>query len=397
MTIKFGILKDIYMLELDNQDGNKILTEKFDAAFENNAAEEFLKFINNKNRLKPIFNKTSHDNIIQSEIKEDSKNKIFPIQNISIKSNNISITATKMGHIQIHTSSLGNLFIEKNELEKMSSMQDSDKNTIAGGARGFDPFDQKDWPKVIGRKWPTAENTRDPKGVAKLSLSNDKKAILLDTDESITSSYGTKPRAMVITDIENDSVVLAFQQENKNPDIDFAAWSILPFKIKDDKKTIAIFPVDKKTIQNCKDPENDEFKRFRRSDQWEIDANNFLLIEVSKPSAKTEYIDTYTDWCLFLAQGEDTACLVRSCYKDNTENKQFKLFSGQEDRGGTKYFEMEFIAPKVKKGEKSTLVYRIESFSLKKLGFEACDDKFFNSQIKKIGKFIENKIEHIRT
>ena len=58
---------------------------------------------------------------------------------------------------------------------------------------------------------------------------------------------------------------------------------------------------------------------------------------------------------------------------------------------------MEFIAPKVKNGEKSTLVYRIESFSLQKLGFEALNEKNINSQIKKIGKFIENKIEQIRT
>ncbi len=384
------------MLGLDNRDKNKIWTENFDDVFENNNAEEFLNFINQKTSLRPIFSNASNNNI-QSKMTESINNKDFPIQNITIKTDNINIIATKMGHIQIKASSLGNLFIEKNELEATTSMQDSDKNTIAGGARGFDPFDQKDWPKVIGRKWPTAENTRDPKGVAKLSLDNSQKAILLDTNDSITSSYDTKPRAIVILDKENNSVILAFQQENKNPDIDFAAWSILPFKIQENKKTVAIFPVDKKTIQSCKNPENDEFRRFRRSDQWEIDENNnFFLIEVSKPSAKTEYTDASADWCLFATQGEDTACLVRSCYKDNTSNKQFKVFSGQEDRGGTKYFEMEFIAPKVSKNQKSTLFYRIETVSLKQLGFKALNAKNIHSQIKEIGKTIENKVKRMR-
>ena len=415
--------KGNYILGLDNQDRNRIWTKKFDEAFENNDAKEFLNFINQRTKLKPIFTTTSsHDltdilnpkNILnpilgfladgdnlQSEITKDADNKDFPVKNISLKTqnetDNISIIATKTGHIQINNSSLGNLFIERNSFENESNMQESDKDIIADGARGFDPFDQEDWVKVIGRKWPTADNTRDPNGVATLSTDNSQKAILLDTNASITSSYGTKPRAMAILDKENNSVILAFQQENKNSDIDFAAWSILPFKIREGKKTVAIFPADKKTVQNYKNPKNDELKEIRQSNQWGIDENNFFVVDVSKPSEKTEYADPYADWCLFATQGEDTACLVRSCYKDNTDNKQFKVFSGQEDLGGTKYFELEFIAPKVKKNQKSTLVYRIEFISLKKLGFDSLNAENMNSQIKEIGKTIENKINWTKT
>jgi len=410
--------KGNYMLGLDNQDRNRIWTKKFDEAFENNDAEEFLNFINHKTKLKPIFSTTSNSDLteflnplnilnpifgsktteknLKSEIVKDTDNKAFPIQNITLKTqnktDNISIKANKTGHIQINNSSLGNLFIERSDLEKATNMQKTDKDIIADGARGFDPFDQEDWPKVIGRQWPTAENTRDPKGVANLSIDNAKKAIFLDTNKTITSSYGTKPRAMAILDKENDSVILAFQQENKNPDIDFAAWSILPFKIREGKKTVALFPAHKNTIQNYNDPKNNSLKTIRQSDQWDIDENKFFVVDVSKPSDKTEYSDSYTDWCLFATQGEDTACLVRSCYKDNTDNQQFKVFSGQEDLGGTKYCELEFIAPKVKKNQKSTLVYRLEFISLKKLGFDSLNEENMDSQIKEVGKTIESKI-----
>lgn len=410
--------KGNYVLGLDNQERNRIWTKKFDEAFETNNTEEFLNFINHKTRLKPIFTTTSNgsfseilnplsvfntisglkteENNLKSEIIKDTENKEFSIQNITLKTqdktDNIALIVNKTGHIQINNASLGNLFIERNDLEKATNMKEYDKDTIADGARGFDPFDQEDWPKVIGRKWPTAENTRDLNGVAKLSIDKTKKAILLNTNESITSSYGTKPKAMAILDKENNSVILAFQQENKNSNVDFAAWSILPFKIREGKKTVAIFPTDKKTLKNYKNPENQELQEIRQSQQWDTDENKFFVVDVSKPSEKTEHTDPYADWCLFATQGEDTACLVRSCYKDNTDNKQFKVFSGQEDLGGTKYFELEFIAPKVKKNEKSTLVYRIEFISLKKMGFESLNEQNMNTQIKEIGKTIESKM-----
>lgn len=411
--------KGNYMLGSDNQDKNRIWTKKFDEAFENNDTEEFLNFINQRTKLKPIFTHTSNSDLttilnpkhilspilassvestaMQSKISKDPTNIAFPISNIALITNNISITANKTGHIQINNSSLGNLFVERSAFENDNNMQVSDKDIIADGARGFDPFDQDDWTKVIGRKWPTAENTRDPNGVALLSLDKSHKAVLLNTDDSITSSYGTKPRAIAILDKENNSVILAFQQENQNADIDFAAWSILPFKIREGKKTIAIFPADKKTIKNYKNLKNNELHEIRQSSQWDIDENKFFVVDVSKPSAKTEYTDPYADWCLFATQGEDTACLVRSCYKDHTDNQQFKVFSGQEDLGGTKYFELEFIAPKVKKNQKSTLVYRIEFISLKKLGFDTLNEENMDSQIKEIGKTIENKMNWTKT
>jgi len=405
------------MLSADNQERNKIWTQKFDEAFENNDAQGFLDFINNKTRLKPIFTSASNvdfaefinpQNIINPilgikneeipisvEISEDLGNKDFPINSIFVKTqknpSKITLIASKSGHIQIKNVDIGNLFIERSDFDGLN-INETDKDIIADGARGFDPFDQKDWVKVIGRQWPTAENTRDLNGVAKLSSDKTKKGIFLDTNLNITKSYGTKPRAMVILDEANNSVILSFQQENKNPDIDFAAWSVLPFKIREGRKTVAIFPADKKIVENYKNTKNFSFSEIRNNEQWNIDENNFFVVDVSKPSEKTEYIDPYADWCMFLTQGEDTACLVRSCCKDNTENNQMKVFSGQEDMGGTKYFEIEFIAPKVPKDKKSTLVYRIEFISLKDLGFNNLTEENMDSQVKEIAKSAGSKI-----
>lgn len=379
----------------NNQEKNKIWTQKFDEAFETNDGNTFLKFVNERTRLKPLFSPTLISYTSKIEISNDPENKKFPTKEIILgtrtKPGNTIITADKTGHIQIDHSRLGHLFVDIAELENTTNMNPTDKSIIAKGLRGFDPFDQEDWPKAIGRKWPTAENTRDSNGVAKLSLDKSKKAVLLDTYPEITSSYGTKPRAMAVLDGKNDSVIVAFQQENQNPDIEFAAWSILPFKIKEGKKTVAIFPADPKSVQAFKDEQNDIFREIRQSTQWNIN-NKFFTVNLSEPSKKTEYIDPYADWCVFATQDDDTICLLRSCYKDDSGNKQFKVFSGGKELGGTKYAEVEFIAPKVPKGQKSTLVYRMDFIPIKKLGIKSLTAENMDEEMKKIGEKIENKI-----
>jgi hypothetical protein len=383
-----------------NQVRNILWTENFDKAFELQDCREFLQFINDQTRLKPLFDATSHNDIIDYKKEKNSENKEFPTQKITIHANtkpsNLSIIVDKSAHVQIKNSYLGNLFISRNELRYNCKMDSINRDIIADGARGFDPFDQEDWPKVIGAQWPTAQNTRDPKGVAKLIIDKSKKAVLLDTNDEITSSYGTKPRAMAILDNENDSVILAFQQENKHPNIDFAAWSILPFKIREGKKTFAVFPSDKKTIESFQDETDETMDEIRNSEQWDVDKGKFFVVDVSKPSSKTEYLDPYADWCIFATQDEDTICLARSCYKDKSKNKQFKVFSGQADLGGTKYVELEFIAPKVQQGEKSTLVYRIDFIPLKKIGIDSLSAENIDENMPKLGEIIDQKIKWAR-
>lgn len=387
--------KGTTMPQQNNQEKNKIWTQKFDEVFESEDGNAFLKFVNEKTRLKPLFSPTLITYTSKIEISHDPNNKKFPTKEITLgtktKPGNTIIVADRTGHIQIDHSRLGHLFIDTAELESTTKMSTVDKSIIAKGLRGFDPFDQDDWPKAIGRKWPTAENTRDVNGVAKLSIDKSKKAVLLDTYPEIASSYGTKPRAIAVLDGKNDSVIVAFQQENQNPNIDFAAWSILPFKIKEGKKTLAIFPADPKSTEAYKDEQNDVFRKIRKSTQWNID-NKFFTVNLSNPSEQTEYIDPYADWCVFATQDDDTICLLRSCYKDDTGGKQFKVFSGEKDLGGTKYAEVEFIAPKVPKNQKSTLVYRIDFIPLKKLGIESLTAENMDEEMKKIGERIETRI-----
>lgn len=388
-------LKGYYIME-SNNNRNKTWTKKFDEAFNSKDCESFLKFINKKTRLAPLFEPTSKNDIIETTITNNFQNTAFPVEKIVLatttKQNNIKITADKIGHIQINNTDCGDFFITKEDLDNEKNIDDISKSIITGGARGFDPFDQDDWEKTIGQKWPTAENTRDPNGVAKLSLGQSKKAVFLDTKDSIINSYGTKPRAIAIVDSENDSVILAFQQENQNPDIDFAAWSILPFKIREGKKTLTLFPVDKKTAKTFRNKHDETFREIKENAQMNINKGKFFVLDASKPSNKTEYIDPYADWCIFATQDDDTVCLVRSCYKDYTDDKQFKIFSGHEDLGGTKYTELEFIAPKVPKGQKSTLIYRVDFISVKKFGIDSLNIENMDKNIKKIGKIIDEKI-----
>ncbi len=383
-----------------NQKRNILWTKHFDDAFDEKDCSDFLKFIDEKTRLKPLFEISSQQINLEYQIDKNEKNKKFPVTQIQItgknKTEEITITADKSAHIQIKNSYKGELFIKRNDFKDAKNINEIDKDIIAEGARGFDPFDQEDWPKVIGRQWPTASNTRDQNGVAILSADKSKKAIFLDTYDSITSSYGTKPRAMAIMDNINKSVILAFQQENQNPNIEFAAWSILPFKIEEGKKTLALFPTHRKAIQKFKDKTDASLNEIRNSDQWESDKDKFFVVEVSKPSDKTEYLDSYADWCIFASQDDDKICLARSCYKDKTESIQFKVFSGKETSGGTKYVEIEFIAPKVAQNEKSTLVYRIDFIELKDLNIDALTQESIEENIIKIGELIDQKVNWAR-
>lgn len=383
-----------------NQYRNKIWSQKFDLAFTTGDVSHFLNYVNAKSRLKPLFLPTSTSDIRQQSSLEDKTNKDFPVTSLSLtalsKPNDIKITAGKSGHIQIRNQALGELFVEKPDLNNVN-MDEINKDIISGGARGFDPFDQKDWQKVLGREWPTAEDTRDKNGVAKLSFDKSGKGILIDTPSSVGQAYKTRPRAMALLDSEHNSVILAFQQENNNPDIDFGAWSILPFKIREGKKTLAVFPIEKRTANKYNNSSNTETEEIRESEQWNIDkSNKFFIIDASKPSDKSEHIDPDADWCMFATEGDDTVCLVRSCYKDSTEEKQFKAFSGKEENGGTRYIELEFIAPKVKTGKKSTIVYRMDFIPLKKMGLPELTEQNLNETMEKAANVINDEVDRMR-
>lgn len=381
------------MFGLNNEQRNKFWTKKFDKAFRLQDISILLQFINKRTRLRPFFDDFYNYTFTETSV-ELGDNEQFPINKAKIISDIITLEAQKNAHIQVHHSALGNLFIEKERLAESIKLTPEDKDIISGGVRGFDPFDQADWVKIVKNNWITAPETREPSGVCTLSFDKKKRAIFLDTPPSIIKAYGTKPRAISILDSENNSIIFAFQQENFNKEFDFAAWSVLPFEVVADKKTLCIFKTEKNQIKQYQNA--NKFESMRTNPKWKVDGDRFFIIDISKSETKTEYLDPYVDWCAFVREDSDAVILLRSCYGDKTENNQFRIFSAKKYYGGSRYIEAEFIAPKVGAGEKSTLIYRLDFISLNDLEMKAFDKNTIDDKIVELGDIIDKRISKIK-
>lgn len=374
---------------------NSVMTKLFDNAFATGDTSAFLAAVNNS-KLKPIFD--NNTNIAYSTSFVPNNDSIrFPINSATVTSGDLSFTVNKSGHTQIYYGPNGeHLFLKVTDLSASVTMDAVGKSIIAGGGGGmrcFDPFDQNDWPVA----WPTAEETRAPEGVANLTFDNSKKGVFINTPPLVGQTYKTHPRALVLN--EGNSIIFACQQEVYNSKTKFGAWSILPFRIKEGKKAVAVFPINEESIQKFKDSNAEEFNEIRKSGQWSIFDNNkknFFMVDASKPSTKSDLLSSATDWGVFGTEGDDFVWVIRSCFEDNESEKMFKIYSECEAGGGTKYTELEFIAPRVKAGEKSTLVYRLDKVSLKEMGLPTLTKENMDKILKLAASIIEDKIALLR-
>lgn len=384
----------------DNKLSNKLWSTFVDMVFKNGDTNGFLNYVNRRSVLKPLF-PSEKAGYIHSSSKPNVASSEFPLERAKLTSekSGLSVTVDKSGHIQISNPELGgNLCVERADLDKIKGMDETGKDIIADGVRGFDPHPQDDWVKTpMGTGWPTSPDTRAKEGVAALSFDKSKQAVLLDTPQSVGQGYLTHPRAFTILDEKNNSIIFAFQQENRNPNVDFGAWSVLPFKFREGKKTLTIFPIEARTAQRFKDAHGADMQELHASGQWSIDeSNKFLTVDASKTSPKSEYMDPDADWSIIATEGDEHVCILRSCYKDSTAEKQFKVYSGSHDNGGMDYIENEFIAPRVPNGQKSTLVYRADFVSLNQLGLPKLTAENMKEVLQRAAKLVEEKIDKIR-
>lgn len=345
------IFTDISDIEI-----NQKLSEIVNNSFISLNTQEIVEFINNilpeldiAKEYKFLFNK---DNISKTL---DEKNAKFPVSSIEAKNKTTDIKVFKDGHIQI-AEKAQDLFISREDLKELG-MDDEASFIIGNGIRGLDPYDQKNWTKTsVGTEWPTSLDTRDPIGVVNLFVDKDDRSIMFTSSKNVGQNYCTNPRGMVIPD--KNSVIIIFQQENNNPDIAFAAWSIMPFKVPEKKKAVAFFSYNEKENYEC----------LKNSPQYKR-KEDFIILDSSEKGGMAEHISKNTDTVLFAVEGLSDAYLMRSIYKEKESiNDKFKIFS----LGGSdcKYIELEFIAPQIQRGEKSTLAYKIEPISLSALGIE---------------------------
>lgn len=378
---------------------NKTLTRWVNEAFELGDVSKLLRRINQRTVIKPIFNPDTTKGVSVKIFTKKGRSRNFPVDELMIKSDGFFIDAHKNGHTQIGYEGK-NLLIEKGGIRK-NQMPLREQKIILGGERRWTPCNQEDWPEV----WPPAESTWTEKGVVTLSFDKTHRAIFANPTEEVNRAYQTNPKGITILDTDNNSTIWICQQEVHNPQkvhnrrVKFGPWSILPFKLKEGKKTSVIMPISKKTAKKYRKGSKD-FKEMKDSGQWSVieDKNkkNFFMVDVSKPSPKSEYMDPDADWFLVATEGDKDMYLVRSCYNDHTPERKIKIYSEKKEGGGTKYFEGEPRGPRVGDGKTSTLVYRMERISSKELGIESLTRENMDEMLQKAGGIIEGKVAKLR-
>ena len=358
---------------------NKTLSTKLNDAFSKRDASEVVQCVN---KYLPTIKKDTEISAHSTKVltKINNLNKKFPVSLIQINninsSLNNSISVDRHGHIQI-TENGKKLFITKEELIKSNVMDKESAHIIGNGIRGFDPANQDDWVKTqVARVWPPSEDTRNKNGVATPFIDKSNKAVLFTSPDSVGKAYGVNPRGMVAIN-HDSSVIIAYQQNNNNREIDFSAWSIAPFKIPDGKKALVLFPNSSK----------EDTSKINNNPKWKI-KDDIVLLDPSKKGNTAGFIGKKASWALFAVEGSDKAYLMRSIYSGNEFNNDiFKAFClGGEN---TKYLEIEFMAPRVKQNEKSTIACKIEPIYLKDYGLEKFSAKDLENKIIKISKKIK--------
>jgi hypothetical protein len=391
---------------LGNKSTNKTLSQRFDKAFQQKDADEFLRYIN-ETLLSLQDSPLAKDKLAISM----EGNLKYPDHAI-VRSGQTSVNVLKNGHIQINNQKSGPLFISNTELKEF--MDEQNAALIGDGIRGLDPADQYSWEKMpdIKTQWPPDMNTT--LGPIQLKADKSGQAIMFDAPDSVGKAYKTKPRGLISVDPADDSVIVAFQQTNNNPDFKLGSWTIAPFKVPAGKRVVAAFPVEQPFIDKYKEAQqlvSGEIKSPTESqkandlqyligqEQWNLDKDQkVMLLNPEKPGNMNGMWDNVSNWTVYAVEGSDQAVVMRSIYR-NTHPDQLKAFILG---GDAKYTELELTSPRVKKGEKSTLIYKIDFVPLKDIfaGNEQKFDKFtaenMNEQVTVVTGLLKDKITDIR-
>lgn len=185
---------------------------------------------------------------------------------------------------------------------------------------------------------------------------------------NIGASYGITPRGIITLNPKDSSVTLAFQVQNYGEKIDkstskpyiWGAWTILPLKLSEkgsaENPSELVAFISRET-QHLPNSDKLDYK-------WntvKLDDKNVTILNpynFSKEEAeKTFYKDT--NWAIMARKSSDTIILMRTIYK---HQDQFQVYNGQPE-----YVELESTGPLVPKGEKSTVISKLDFIRLKEL------------------------------
>lgn len=397
-------LKHLSFCGTNNTIANKRLTAEFDKAFKEKNVVVFLNYVNGT--LKSLSTSTKDNDSWQQGIKKTPQNcQIISTSPDGSETNHI--TVDKNAHVQVNNSQSGDIFISRDELETRCGMTDDNKIIIGDGIRFLDPADQSNWEKLpLGKQWPPDKNSI--KGLLNLSVDQSGQAIMFDSSgTAVGDQYNCKPRGFISVDPVDSSVIIATQQENRDPHTELAPWAVAPFRVPEDKKSLTIFPVERPFIDNYdavvkakaqnKDIENKvKDVVLYGKDQWQLDKDNgFMFLDPSKDSGMVGALDNNTNWSMFVTEGSDKVVVMRSIYR-NSHYDQFKAFSLS---GNAKYIEQELTAPRVKKGQKSTLAFKVDLVplaSLEGLNFDKFSSENFREESLQAARAIRQKIAQVR-
>lgn len=281
------------------------------------------------------------------------------------------IKINQNGHIQINHPDFGNVFSTLTELSGMGE----GAAIIGDGIRGLDPAPQPDWKKTgLKRDWPPSKHQQ-----VTVKTSANPGLILFETPEN--PDYRVKTRGMASVNPETGSITWAFQQENKNPAIDWAAWTVAPFKVPTGKKALCVFPVSK-------DFNNKYQQELKANNQWELDEkSNIVTVKPEQTGGFFDPFDSETSWCAVAIEGSDKVMVMRSIYQQPFQDKFKSCMLGSN----ASYIEHEFMAPKVQNGQKSTLACRIDFLPLKELGIDRFRKEKMGEQIKTVTEYLLQK------
>lgn len=394
------------MILVGNTSTNLIITNAFNQAFDYADASNF---ITQTNKLLPAIQPNYDKRNLN--ITFDSSNIYLPtIPNAANITDGLTTTRiTKDGRFQIAHSGLQNILVNTDELtgkewqdSTVQAQPDfymnylnkipgssylpgsiskpksiSTKDIIGGGVRFLDPWPHENWPNFSPTN-PWAPDPYTTKGPVKLSATKYNQAILVSPgNRSVGNAYGVIPRALITVNPYDSSLILAVQQENINnkSNIEFGPWVVAPVRIPADRKALVAFPVSNDVINTLNDINavnqnqktfEDWMKSFKDNKKWMLDSEHSLItVDPSKPGQQSKLNTQKTNWAVFGIEGSDKAIVMRSLY-DHSD--QFQIFVRKPENGDkAEYIELEYTGPKVKFGEKSTVVVKWEFPSLENL------------------------------
>jgi hypothetical protein len=322
---------------------NRLLSTAFNRATETGNFQPFLKLIQAQlPALSPSSNPLQTQSIQYRRLLNrdlqlsSSRNAVFPM----------SVRVNPKGMIQVYIKGKP-LFISSRRLAERQETKNN--STIVGdGIRGLDPASQKDWVNTpLQREWPPSpqQNVTHYTDIANNTLY---------FKAPYNPDYQVNASGMVALLPNESSVIWAYEQQNRNPEKTWGAWTIAPLDVPEGRRVVNVYPASPQF-------ESKYAKALGSEKQWQYQREKgVVIVHPERAGSFLDPFDDTTNWTLHAVEGNDYAVVLRTVYKEDFADKAKSCIV----EGRATYIENEFMAPKVKAGESSVVVCRMDFLPL---------------------------------